>query len=90
MNDLDTLLSRMKYLPVDPRVNGIDDAVLARLAQRAQARVSVRAMALVAVFSLGVGVVGSIFPAQPLRAGSAFPLGGPAALAPSTLLGTGE
>jgi hypothetical protein len=90
MNDLDTLLSRMKDLPVDPRVNGIDDAVLAGLAQRAQAQVSVRAMALVAVLSLGVGVVGSIFPAQPLRAGSAFSLGAPAALAPSTLLGSGE
>lgn len=90
MNDLDTVLSRMKDLPVDPRVGEIDDAVFAGIARRAEAKVWGRALVLVAVLSLGVGVTGSVVPAQPVRAATVFPLGAPAALAPSTLLGTGE
>lgn len=90
MDDLDTLLSRMKNLPVDPRLGQIDDAVFAGIARRAGSRVSARAMAFVAVLSLGVGVAGSVVPAQPVRAATVFPLGAPPALAPSTLLGTGQ
>lgn len=90
MNDLDTILSRMKDLPVDPRLGAIDDAVFAGIASRAQSHVSMRAMALVAFVSLGVGVAGSVVPAQPVRAATGFPLGAPAALAPSTLLAGSE
>lgn len=90
MNDLDALLAQMKNLPIDPRVRGIDDAVFAGIARRAGAQVSLRAVALVAVVSLGVGVAGSIIPAEPVRAAAVFPLGAPAALAPSTLLANGE
>lgn len=90
MDDLDTTLSRLKALPLDPRVNAIDDAVLAGLAQRSNSQVSLRAMALVAMISLGVGLAGSVVPAAPVRAATVFPLGAPGALAPSTLLGSGE
>lgn len=90
MDDLDTILSRMKALPLDPRVNAIDDAVLAGLAQHTHSHVSLRAMALVAMISLGVGLAGSLVPAGPVHAATVFPLGTPGALAPSTLLGTGE
>lgn len=90
MTDLDTLLSRMKDLPVDPRVGEIDDVVFAGMARRAGSQVSARAMALVAVLSLGVGVAGSVVPAQQVRAATVFPLGAPPALAPSTLLGTSQ
>jgi hypothetical protein len=90
MNDLDTLLSRMRDLPVDPRLGEIDDAVFAGIARHARSRVSVPAMALVAVLSLGAGIIGSVVPAQPVRAAALFPLGMPAALAPSTLLRVGE
>lgn len=90
MTDLDTLLASIKDLPLDPRLGAIDDAVLAGMAQRAQSQVSLRAMALVAVLSLGVGIAGSIVPAEPVQAATVFPLGAPAALAPSTLLASGE
>ncbi len=90
MNDLDTLFARMRDLPVDPRLGAMDEAVLAGLASRQQARTQMRAMALVAVVSLSVGLLGSIVPAEPVRAATVFPLGAPAALAPSSLLGGGE
>lgn len=90
MDDIDTLLSRMKDLPLDPRLGAIDGTVLDGLARHRQSQVSIRAMALVAVLSLGMGVIGSIVPAEPIRAATVFPFGAPTALAPSTLLGSGE
>ncbi|TCM20545.1 hypothetical protein EDF56_102206 [Novosphingobium sp. PhB165] len=87
MDDIDTILSRLGTLPLDPRLGDIDDAVLTGLAARAASRVSARTMATVIVLSLGVGIVGSVVPAPPIRAAATFPLGAPAALAPSTLLG---
>jgi len=88
MNDIDALITRIRDLPVDPRIEGIDDAVIVGLARRLQSQVSIRAVAVVTLVSLGVGIAGSVFPAQPVQAASLFPLGAPAALAPSTLLGT--
>lgn len=90
MDDLDTLLASMRNLPVDPRLGEIDNAVIAGIASRHQARVQMRTMALVAIISLSVGVLGSIVPAESVRAATVFPLGAPAALAPSSLLGGGE
>ena len=90
MDHLDTLLAGMKGLPVDPRLAGIDGAVLRGIASRQQARNQLRAMAIVALVSLGVGVAGSVVPSEPVRAATVFPLGAPAALAPSSLLGGGE
>lgn len=90
MTDLDILLASIKDLPLDPRLGAIDDEVLAGMARRAQSQVSLRAMALVVVMSLGVGVAGSIVPTEPAQAATVFPLGAPAALAHSTLLASGE
>lgn len=91
MEDLDTVLARLQRLPLDPRLGGIDDAVLAGLAARGRSPVSGSTIALVAAVSLGIGVAGSLPPmAAPASAASVFPLGAPAALAPSTLLRTGE
>ena len=87
MDDIDSLLSRMRDVPLDPRLAAIDDAVLAGLAQRSQSSLSTTAVALVAVLSLGIGLAGSLAPAAPAQAATAFPLGAPVALAPSTLLG---
>lgn len=87
MDDIDTLLARMRHLPLDPRLGAIDEAVLDGLAARTQARVSTSAMAMVAAFSLGIGLLGSLAPAEPVHAATIFPFGAPAALAPSTLLG---
>lgn len=86
MDDIDTILARIGNLPLDPRLEGIDGAVLAGLAARAGSGVSAGAMALVIALSLGIGVVGSAIPAKPVRAASAFPFGASDALAPSTLL----
>jgi hypothetical protein len=90
MDDLDTLFARLRELPVDSRLGEIDDAVLVAVASRHQARTQMRAMALVVIVSLSVGVLGSIAPAEPVQAATVFPLGAPAALAPSSLLGGGE
>jgi hypothetical protein len=90
MQDIDTLLSRLKDMPLDPRLGAIDDAILDGLARRARSQVSLRAAAMVALLSLGIGLGGSVVPSQPVRAATIFPLGAPAALAPSTLLDSGK
>jgi len=87
MDDIDNLLARMRDLPLDPRLGTIDEGVLDGLAASSQVRLSTSAMAMVATLSLGLGLVGSLAPAEPVRAATVFPLGAPAALAPSTLLG---
>lgn len=87
MDDIDNLLSRMRDLPLDPRLDAIDAKVLGSLSARSQTSVSASAMAMVVGLSLGIGLLGSLAPAEPVRAATVFPLGAPAALAPSTLLG---
>lgn len=89
MENIDSLLARMRELPLDPRLDAIDGAVFDGLARRATAHVSTSAMALVAALSLGIGLAGSLAPSEPIQAAAIFPLGAPAALAPSTLLGGG-
>ncbi len=86
MEDIDSLLARIRHLPLDPRLDAIDGAVFDGIARRAKPQVSTTAMAIVAVVSLGIGLAGSLAPAEPERAATVFPLGAPGALAPSTLL----
>ncbi|MDE2434777.1 MAG: hypothetical protein KGM49_00820 [Sphingomonadales bacterium] len=86
MDDIDSLLTRMRDLPLDPRLGSIDDAVLAGLAPQGQSQISASALAMVAAASLGIGLAGSLAPAEPVHAASLFPLSEPVALAPSTLL----
>lgn len=86
MDDIETLLARIGNLPPDPRLEGIDDAVMAGLAARSGSGLSTGAMALVIALSLGIGVIGSAIPAAPVQAASAYPFGSSDALAPSTLL----
>lgn len=87
MKEIDNLLARMRNLPLDPRLDAIDGAVFDGLARHAQTHISTSALAMVAALSLGIGVVGSLAPAGTVQAATIFPLGAPAALAPSTLLG---
>jgi hypothetical protein len=87
MDNIDSLLGRMRDLPLDPRLDAIDSVVFEGLARQAGSHVSSSAMAMVAVLSLGIGLAGSLAPAEPAHAATVFPLGAPAALAPSTLLG---
>jgi hypothetical protein len=87
MDDFDNVLARIRDLPLDPRLGSIDGPVFDGLARRTQGQLSTSAMAMVAALSLGIGIAGSISPAEPVHAATVFPLGAPAALAPSTLLG---
>jgi len=87
MDNIDNLLARMRDLPLDPRLDTIDGAVFEGLAQHGARHVSTPAMAMVAALSLLIGLAGSLAPAEPVQAAAVFPLGAPAALAPSTLLG---
>ncbi len=87
MDDFDNALARIRDLPLDSRLSSIDDPVLDELARRTKGQLSVFVMTLVAALSLGIGIAGSIAPAELVQSASVFPLGAPAALAPSTLLG---
>lgn len=87
MHTIDSLLAQIRDLPLDPRLDAIDGAVFDGIAHRSVAHVSSSAMALVAALSLGIGLAGSLTPAKPAQVATTFPLGAPAALAPSTLLG---
>lgn len=90
MTDVDTLLSRIRHLPLDARVETIDEAIMARVAAGRPSPVSVSAMTLVAVLSLAMGVMSAVVPAQRAQAATTLPLGTSAALAPSSLLGAGR
>lgn len=87
MDDIDNMLARMRDLPLDPRLEAIDEVVFNGFTRRGAAHVSTSAMAMVAALSLVIGLAGSLAPAEPAQAATAFPLGTPLTLAPSTLLG---
>jgi len=91
MIDVDGMLRRLGDLPADPRVATIDDAVLDALAHRGAqgAPLPGSVFAIAAGVALTVGMVGSVIPASESHA-AINPLGASPALAPSTLLGTGE
>ncbi|MCB4858688.1 hypothetical protein K7W03_03665 [Sphingobium sp. PNB] len=88
MTDIESALACLRALPVDPRVSTIDAAVLDGLnRQLAGDRASGRLFVTAAAVALVTGILGSSFPGEPATAATAaFPLGAPAALAPSTLL----
>lgn len=88
MDELDSLLGRLRAVPAPDRLAHIDAEVLASVRARpAQGAVfSSASFALVAVAALFVGIVGSSI-AQPSIARTPIaPFGAPSALAPSTLL----
>lgn len=92
MMDVDTALRRLHDLPVDPRLARIEVAVFAGIAQQdAHGRpLSGSLVGIAASLALVVGLLGSRIPSYTESAPSIAPFGAPAALAPSTLLGTGE
>ena len=89
MTDVDNALARLRNLPVDPRLSMIDTAVLDGLHRELamSGRPSAGLFAAAAAVALVTGILGSAIPGEPASAAPiAFPLGAPAALAPSTLL----
>ncbi|WP_156839119.1 hypothetical protein [Novosphingobium aquimarinum] len=92
MMDVDAALSRLRELPVDPRLETIDGVVIDALAyqRRHGAPLSGAVFSIAAGIALSVGFLGSAIPARETRVASIAPFGAPPALAPSTLLGTSE
>jgi hypothetical protein len=89
MTDIESTLARLRDLPVDPRLSMIDAAVLDGLHRELAAggRQSGGLFAAAAAVALVTGILGSAIPGTPASAApNPFPLGAPAALAPSTLL----
>lgn len=90
MKDIDAALSRLKECPVDPRLDQIDEAVLAAVdfQRRHGAPLSGAVFGLAAGLALTIGLLGAALPGSEVRTASLAPFGAPPALAPSTLLGT--
>lgn len=88
MTDLDTLLGRLRDAPLDPRLHGLDDRVMAEVG-RIQASPSVgnTTFGIAAVVALLIGIAGSALPAASAGASTITPFDARLALAPSTLLG---
>ncbi|MDH2135144.1 hypothetical protein N5J77_28865 [Sphingobium yanoikuyae] len=92
MMDVDTALSWLRELPVDPRLEAIDDGVFDALAyqRRHGAPLSGAVFGIAAGVALSIGLLGSAIPARENQVASIAPFGAPPALMPSTLLGTSE
>ena len=93
MSRLDEMLEELRAAPVPLRLMAIDDAVLSQLAERraGAAPFSSNMIGLAVVTALGMGLAGAVVPSTRAEASpSLAPFGAPAALAPSTLLDSGE
>lgn len=92
MMDIDAALRRLRELPVDPRLEQIDSAVMEAVVfqRRHGTPLPGTAFGVAAVFALSIGLFGSVIPTHETRPTSIAPLGAPSALAPSTLLGASE
>lgn len=86
MDILDRALARLATAPAPAALAGIDAAVFARIAARADARRGAIGTGAVAIAALVIGMAGAELPAPPPPAMSLAPLSATAPLAPSTLL----
>ena len=86
MANLDEMLTQLGNAPLDARLAGIDEAVLAGLAAH-DTTSATRSIAFAAVAALAFGVFSAGFAGSPATAtASVSPFGVPSALAPSSLL----
>ena len=85
MTDLEAMLNAVQALPVDARLETMEDAVMRGVAERHERTIARRSAMLAGLLAIGVGWVGSIAPAQPTQA-SPMPIG-MSDYAPSRLLG---
>ena len=93
MNHIDDMLAGLRAAPLPTRLITIDDAVLSQLSERQAnaAPLSGSMAGFAVVTALGMGIAGAVFPSVPAEASrNISPFGAPAALAPSTLLASGE
>lgn len=87
MSDLDQLLGRMRALPADPRLETMEEAVMAGVVLRRERAVARRSLALAGIMAIGIGWIGSGLPGSPAQAESRPVVIGMSDYAPSRLLG---
>lgn len=91
MSDLDQLLghvrAQMRELPADPRLERMEEAVMAGVAVRRERAVARRSLALAGIVAIGIGWIGSVVPGSPAQAASRPVVIGMSDYAPSRLLG---
>lgn len=90
MTDMDQLLARIGDLPLDSRLSGIEQAVLAGLAEARRPVLSGPAFGLIAGCALLVGMAATVGTGGSRPGADFYPLGVSGALAPSSLLGDGH
>jgi len=86
-SDIDEALRRLGTAS-HPGLDGLEDAVLAGVKARREARTGIRMAALAGIGAIALGAVAGGPAAQPASASALAPFGTAAPLAPSTLLGT--
>lgn len=85
MTDLDRMLGAIRAMPADARLDAMDDGVMAGLVKKREQIAARRSLMLAGALAVGIGWVGSIFPAAPAQASPV--LIGMSDYAPSRLLG---
>ena len=93
MSHIDDMLDGLRAAPLPIRLMTIDDAVLSQLSERRAnaALLSGGMIGFAIIAATGMGLVSALVPSTSAEAApSLSPFGAPAALAPSTLLDSGE
>ena len=93
MSHIDDMLVGLSEAPVPKRLLTIDDAVLSQLSDRQAnaAPLSSSMIGFAIIAAMGMGLVSAVVPDTPAEAAPTLsPFGAPAALAPSTLLDSGD
>jgi hypothetical protein len=93
MSHIDDMLDGLRMAPLPTRLMTIDDAVLSQLSERraGAAPLSGGMIGFAIVAAMGMGLAGAVVPGTlPEASPSLSPFGASAALAPSTLLDSGE
>ena len=93
VNHIDDMLGGLRAAPLPTRLMTIDEAVLSQLSERRADAVPLSGgmIGFAIIAAMGMGVVSTAVPSTSAEAApSLSPFGAPAALAPSTLLDSGE
>ena len=93
MSQIDQMLDGLRAAPLPTRLMTIDDAVLSQLSERRTnaTPLSSGMVGFAIIAAMGMGLLSAVVPGTPVEAApSLSPFGAPAALAPSTLLDSGE
>lgn len=93
MSHIDDMFAGLRAAPLPTQLMTIDDAVLSQLSDR-HANASPLSGSMIGfaiIAAMGMGLVSTVVPSTTAEAASSpSPFGAPAALAPSTLLDSGE